>query len=31
MNWALPLDERLIELKLWPYKVKEKGSATVVT
>jgi hypothetical protein len=30
MNWALPLDDRLIEVKLWPYKVNEKGNATVV-
>jgi hypothetical protein len=31
MNWAFPLDDRLIEVKVWPYKVKGKGSATVVT
>jgi hypothetical protein len=31
VNWALPLDDRLIEVKVWPYKVKGKGSATVVT
>jgi hypothetical protein len=31
VNWAFPFDDRLIEVKLWPYKVKGKGSATVVT
>jgi hypothetical protein len=31
VNCALPLDDRLIEVKLWSYKVKGKGSATVVT
>lgn len=31
INWALPLDDRLIEVKVWPYKVKGKGSARVVT
>jgi len=31
VNWALPLDDRLIEVKVWSYKVKGKGSATVVT
>ena len=31
MNCALPLDDRLIEVKVWPYKVNGKGSATVVT
>jgi hypothetical protein len=31
MNWALPLDDKLIEVKVWPYKVNGKGSATVVT
>jgi hypothetical protein len=31
VNCALPLDDRLMLVKLWPYKVKGKGSATVVT
>ena len=31
MNCALPFDDRLIEVKVWPYKVNGKGSATVVT
>ena len=30
VNWALPLDDRLTDVKVWPYKVKEKGSASVV-
>ena len=31
VNWALPLDDRLIEVKLWSYKVNGKGNAIVVT
>ena len=31
INWALPLDDRLTEVKVWSYKVNGKGSATVVT
>jgi hypothetical protein len=31
VNWALPLEDKLILEKVWPYKVKGKGSATVVT
>jgi hypothetical protein len=31
INCALPLDDRLIEVKVWPYKVKGKGNAMVVT
>jgi hypothetical protein len=31
MNCALPFDDRLIEVKVWPYKVKGKGNAMVVT
>jgi hypothetical protein len=30
-NWALPLDDRLTLVKVWSYKVKENGSAMVVT
>jgi hypothetical protein len=30
-NWALPSADRLIEVKVWPYKVKGKGNAMVVT
>jgi hypothetical protein len=31
VNCALPLDDRLTLVKVWPYKVKGKGSAMVVT
>jgi hypothetical protein len=31
VNCALPLDDRLMLVKLWSYKVNGKGSATVVT
>ena len=31
MYCVLPFDDRLIEVKVWPYNVKGKGSATVVT
>lgn len=31
INCALPLDDRLIEVKVWPYKVNGNGSATVDT
>src|ERR1044071_3251310 len=31
VNWALPLEDRLIELKLWPYSAKGNGSDIVVT
>jgi hypothetical protein len=31
VNWALPFDDRLIEVNVWPYKVKGKGNAIVVT
>ena len=31
VNCALPLDDRLMLVKLWSYKVKGKGSAMVVT
>jgi hypothetical protein len=31
VNWALPLDDRLTLVKVWSYKVKEKGSDMVVT
>jgi len=30
-NCALPLDDKLIEVKLWSYKVNGKGNAIVVT
>ena len=30
-NCALPLDDRLMLVKVWSYKVNGKGSATVVT
>ena len=30
-NWAFPLEDRLVLVKVWPYKVKGKGSAMVVT
>ena len=30
INCALPLDDRLIEVKVWPYKLNGKGNATVV-
>ena len=31
VNCALPLGDRLMLAKLWSYKVKGNGSATVVT
>jgi hypothetical protein len=31
VNCAFPLDDKLTEVKVWLYKVKEKGSAMVVT
>jgi hypothetical protein len=31
VNCALPLDDRLTLVKVWSYKVKEKGSDIVVT
>ena len=31
VNCALPLDDRLIELKVWSYNVYEKGNAIVTT
>ena len=30
-NCALPLDDRLTEVKVWSYNVYEKGSEMVVT
>ncbi len=30
VNCALPLDDRLTEVKVWSYKVKRKGSGMVV-
>ena len=31
VNCALPLDDRLMLVKLWSYKVNGNGNATVVT
>ena len=31
VNCALPLDDRLMFVKVWSYSVYEKGNATVVT
>jgi hypothetical protein len=31
VNWALPLDDRLMLVKLWSYNVYGNGSAMVVT
>ena len=31
VNWALPLEDRLIKLKLWSYSVKGNGRDIVVT